>query len=367
MLHNYPDFYKDFHCLAAACPDACCYGWEVVVDETSAVRFRQMPGALGQELREVMVTDEDGDLVFRLKDGRCPFWNREGLCRIELAYGHEAPCETCRKFPRLTQDYGVFIDHGLTLACPEAARLILTHRGPWVMEQVRDDAPTEDMDGDWLACVRMLQTARAELLTLLWAPDVEEGEAMALVLDRAQWYDTGLQGLDPGPWEKERVLGRLRGGLRENPAITRELLELYRGLDILTDRWAALLDEALRCHHPLLPRKQEIARAAQGMGRNLWTDCLYRYWLQAADHGDCITDLMLAAVMWHTVLCLAQARLETTGRVTREDLPGLFQLYAKEVEHDEANRESLLEALSEREWFTVRGMEGLLRQEMDQD
>ena len=35
MLHVYPPFYKDFHCTASACPDNCCVGWEVVVDDAA--------------------------------------------------------------------------------------------------------------------------------------------------------------------------------------------------------------------------------------------------------------------------------------------------------------------------------------------
>ena len=34
-----PAHYALFHCLAGACPDTCCVGWEVVVDEESARRY----------------------------------------------------------------------------------------------------------------------------------------------------------------------------------------------------------------------------------------------------------------------------------------------------------------------------------------
>ena len=35
MLYVRPDFYDDFHCLAAACRHSCCVGWEIDVDEDS--------------------------------------------------------------------------------------------------------------------------------------------------------------------------------------------------------------------------------------------------------------------------------------------------------------------------------------------
>ena len=28
-----PDYYKDFSCIAGACPDTCCAGWQIMIDE----------------------------------------------------------------------------------------------------------------------------------------------------------------------------------------------------------------------------------------------------------------------------------------------------------------------------------------------
>lgn len=52
MLHVYPPFYKDFHCTASACPDNCCVGWEVVVDDAAAGFYNRLPGPLGDALRK---------------------------------------------------------------------------------------------------------------------------------------------------------------------------------------------------------------------------------------------------------------------------------------------------------------------------
>ena len=35
MLQIYPPFYKRFRCMASACPDSCCVGWEVVDDDAA--------------------------------------------------------------------------------------------------------------------------------------------------------------------------------------------------------------------------------------------------------------------------------------------------------------------------------------------
>ena len=60
MEIRYPAYYKDFSCLAGACPDSCCHEWEVDVDPDAADYYRHLPGELGDRLREVLRDGEDG-------------------------------------------------------------------------------------------------------------------------------------------------------------------------------------------------------------------------------------------------------------------------------------------------------------------
>ena len=108
------------------------------VDDVSAARYRALPGALGDALRDVLKDTEDGT-VMTIQNGRCPMWRQDGLCRIQAELGHDALCKTCRDFPRLRHDYGSFVELGLELSCPEAARLILTQSYCWECEQVDGD------------------------------------------------------------------------------------------------------------------------------------------------------------------------------------------------------------------------------------
>ena len=131
----YPRYYRDFTCIASACPDSCCKEWEVDVDSASAAYYRSLPGTLGDALRMALKDTEDGTIM-TIQDGRCPMWRQDGLCRIQAELGHEALCKTCREFPRLRHDYGSFAELGLELSCPEAARLILSQPVVWAAETV---------------------------------------------------------------------------------------------------------------------------------------------------------------------------------------------------------------------------------------
>ena len=35
MIVRVPDYFKEFSCIAGACKDSCCLGWEIDIDEDS--------------------------------------------------------------------------------------------------------------------------------------------------------------------------------------------------------------------------------------------------------------------------------------------------------------------------------------------
>ena len=37
-----PDYYKEFSCIAGACPDTCCAGWQIVIDDKSPVSYTHL-------------------------------------------------------------------------------------------------------------------------------------------------------------------------------------------------------------------------------------------------------------------------------------------------------------------------------------
>ena len=123
-----PDFYPAFRCRAAACLHSCCRGWEIDVDEASAGRYRKLSGLLGDALREALFADAEG-WHFRL-DGeeRCPFLQKDGLCRLIRELGEEALCDICALHPRFFQEIGEDELWGLGLSC-EAAAALLPERG----------------------------------------------------------------------------------------------------------------------------------------------------------------------------------------------------------------------------------------------
>ena len=131
MKLRIPDFYDSFHCTGSECPDNCCIGWELDIDEDTYEYYKNVPGEFGDRLRANMESARDaGDSTDVLGDGsdarrsfklevsgRCPFLNKKDLCDIVLNLGEEALCRLCTDYPRYTFEWGGVTEKSLTLSC----------------------------------------------------------------------------------------------------------------------------------------------------------------------------------------------------------------------------------------------------------
>ena len=137
MKVRVPEYYDNFKCIAGACTDTCCAGWQVDVDDDSFAYYKTIEGSFGELLHSVMVEGkkgEEGQFIIR-PDGRCPFLNDGNLCDLYTALGKEALCRTCEQYPRFTTEYGNIRETGIALSCITAAELILKdNRTPGFVE-----------------------------------------------------------------------------------------------------------------------------------------------------------------------------------------------------------------------------------------
>ncbi len=140
MKNTSPSYYKKFSCIADKCTDTCCAGWDIVVDGESLEKYDNLSTPYGEKIRSLITVDEDGDSIFVSQNGRCPFLLECGLCEMYKELGHKNLCRTCRNFPRFVNAFGARIETGISLSCPEAARLIFESDAPVTFE-------TEETDG----------------------------------------------------------------------------------------------------------------------------------------------------------------------------------------------------------------------------
>ncbi|MBA8896693.1 flagellin lysine-N-methylase [Clostridium saccharobutylicum] len=120
-----PHYYKDFKCAASKCTDTCCAGWEIIIDDETYKHYDNVCGEFGERLKSNLTLYEDGEPGFLLQNDNCPFLNKNNLCDIYTELGENYLCYTCKTYPRLIEEYCNLREIGISLSCPEAARLIL--------------------------------------------------------------------------------------------------------------------------------------------------------------------------------------------------------------------------------------------------
>ncbi len=326
----YPKYYTVFSCIADKCPDSCCKEWSVDVDEESACFYRSLTGPLGNRLRQVLQDTPDGT-VMTIENGRCPMWRQDGLCQIQAELGHNALCKTCREFPRLRHDYGDFVELGLELSCPEAARLILSDTEHlWETQRASEEGVVE-YDRETM---EILRRTRGEFSQFLSATSLSVPQILAVLLLYAYDVQAELDGgelavLIPEQYLEDVAKLPLQGDIED-------LRDFFLDLEILTPQWKS--------------RLQTIGRtpAWDTRSKALLHYFISRYWLQAVSDFDIVCRAKLAVTACILIGYLGGDFVETAQR------------FSKEIENDPDNVEAILDGAYTTRALTDLNLLGLL-------
>jgi lysine-N-methylase len=279
---------------------------------------------------DVKAKDEDGETVMTILDGRCPMWRQDGLCRIQAELGESALCKTCREFPRLTHDYGDFLELGLELSCPEAAKFILTQDRPLSVSEEVSGGEEAEYDEEAMA---VLKATRETALDILFDPGYSVAEALAMTLLYGYQAQGELDGEEPLSFDPEAALNGVREFVK--PGNPREMVDFFLNLELLTPEWNTLLQ------NPSPAPWTDHHRALAGY-------LIQRYWLQAVSDYD-----LYCRVKFIVITCLLVKHLG--GDIFRT-----AQLYSKEIENNIDNVEAILDGAYAHPAFTDDKILGML-------
>jgi lysine-N-methylase len=134
-----PAYAAKFRCTGPQCPDHCCRTWEVFVDKDEYKSLRKLSNpSLAKLARHEMeqlpleqqVEKRYGKIRFGAPpEKNCPFLSQDRLCQLHTQYGEQQLPDTCYSYPRSALEVDGAWRMGLTLSCPEAARLCLLDPG----------------------------------------------------------------------------------------------------------------------------------------------------------------------------------------------------------------------------------------------
>ena len=372
MILRVPDYYDEFSCIAGECTGSCCDGWEIDIDDATREYYSQVPGEIGERLRDKLYKGEDGEYRFRLGEhGRCPFLNDDNLCDIIIALGEEALSEVCTDFPRFALSYGHVMQRILSVSCEEVGRIILSRTEPVKfversMPDCMEDWEDEEADDAYIA---LLETIQNRAIAILQDRSKPISERIALFLGLCEKAQEGINqyGMD----EDAAILTDTLAELEHPNASTnfrvedwergKDAQKLYDAFDI---RWA-ILEELEELGEEWVATKKRVRKVlteenyAERREAFMTSDAYdaivyeqllvyfaFRYLMQAVYSCDLLAygKMIVSFALMVRDLDL-MCWTENGGIYELKQRTRMAYIFSREVEHSEENFEQIREEL----------------------
>lgn len=347
MKQYRPTYYKDFRCIASACKDNCCIGWEIDIDDNTAAFYRGIGGDFGCRLKQNILRDETGSQFILKEDERCPFLNENNLCEIYIHLGESALCEICTQHPRYHEWFGNRKESGVGLCCEAAGRLIFSQdKTSFETVEINEEA-ADPVDEEAFSA---LQSAREAAISLMQERSLPFGKRLLLLLSMGEELQ---QALDFEDFEEIRAIAvdysdiaflmeQSFPALTDGEAATEQLLSYLSTLEPIDPQWPSRLHSIrsqlrslLNSHQPLL--NENYFKDMEQLAIYL----LFRYFCKALFDGDLRSKTMLCAVGCCLVALLDAHTWQNSAHFSLEERVQNAKAFSKEIEYCTENLEAL--------------------------
>lgn len=372
MIVRVPHFYDAFSCTGSACPDTCCVGWLIEIDDDACERFMKMEGEFGERVRNNIVIREDGRFFALNQEGRCAFLNEDNLCEMVIKAGEKSLCSLCDNYPRVGVDFGALRELCLSMSCPEVARLILSSRdsicfGEWNKEEKPSG---EDYTRD--AVFEMLLKARDVLFGILQNRKLSIGDRAVLHVMYAAQIQHVIDEEEPHKileiaelFSEETYIKKCLSSVKardteSSKCFVEEVFSFMGGLENINEKWILLLEQTAgrlkdQSAEAFIKAHQDFAvyyKEQEYVFEHLMVYYVYRYFMKMVFDGDLYAKAVMCAV---TVVCIREMDitdwLYNNGEFSPERQIGIFYLYSKEIEHCEENLAALYDEFWDKEQY----------------
>lgn len=378
MYYRKPHYYEKFFCTADQCPDTCCAGWQIVIDENSLEKYSKVFGDFGIRLLNSIDWREG---IFEQYDKRCSFLNSENLCDIYKELGAEALCDTCRLYPRHIEEFENLREFSLSLSCPVAAKMILECQEPvkFLEEQDEQEECEDDFeDFDFLLFDCLLEV-REKLFSIVQNRKIPVEKRMFCVLRTAKNLQDAL---DEGElFERDFIsdmelylqeeIKEFSGSFYETVQVLRK--DLLR-LEVLREEWKANLKEAENLFQKgeiwyMDKRERYKAEIKNTIGQEQWDIYkeqllmffLYTYFCGAV-YDDMIYSkgvLSVISVFWIEEITFWNWAKDERIIEEKNILETAYR-YAREIEHSDENLNLLEEIFDSDKWYEPETLKSVL-------
>lgn len=362
MLHSYPDYYKEFSCIAGECEATCCAGWQIVVDEASLKEYEKVSGDFKERIQNGV--DFSEGVFFQKEKKRCAFLNKDNLCDMYTALGEESLCETCKRYPRHIEEFENVREFTLSVSCPEVARILLSKKEPVQFVEIEVVAEEEEFEDFEPVLYEQLYAAREELIKILQNRKLALWQRMALCVRFAQEFqDTMDEGMlltkesmqehcSDEEW-RQAVFEEHKAFLQEteeNFKLQQSMFSLLRQLEFLSDDWEDTLvktEQALygqgaehyyKTQREFTKWQREYLPQWDVMAEQLLVYFIYTYFCGAVYDEYVASKAKLAVISVCYIKMFLKAKwMEKEGTLSVQEIERIVYRYSRELEHSDEN------------------------------
>lgn len=305
-MHIYPDYYKNFRCIADKCRHNCCIGWEIDIDENTLEFYDSVTGDFKNRLKENIERKDTPH--FKLSDSeRCPFLNDDNLCDIFSTLGEEHLCDICKEHPRFHNELPNRIESGLGLCCEEAGRIILSNKEKTTLIGKLN---TDDE----------IILLRDEIITLL---QNREKSVRNRVDDMLSLCDTKLINRPLSVWCK-----------------------MLLSLELLESSWSDILNAVIKNESKIDYKKfDEYISNREYEYEQFLVYLIYRHFANAPDFYEAQKRARFSAFSCYLLYSIGAMIFTLTGKFCFETQVEIAQLFSSEIEYSDENLHTLFDAV----------------------
>lgn len=376
MRYVKPHYYDKFQCIADKCPDTCCAGWQIVIDDNTLEKYRKyVLEENGTEFAAYVAKSVDWEEgCFCQSDRRCAMLDENNLCKLISEKGEEYLCDTCNRYPRHIEEFDGVREYSLSLSCPQAANIMLKMKEQTVFLEEEDECPDpleeEFEDFDFMLFTQ-LEDAREIIFKIINDRQKPLLKRMAMLVDMAlkmqacidedrlydmqnvvREFDVEANGCT-GSWV-ELLTGE------ERFCKLKECFKIYTKLERLNEEWTKVLDGAWNTLYAGdYSRYEKLYEEFYGSFvkqpdwdiflEQILTFFIYTYFCGAV-YDDCIYSKVLMSVM---AACYIQEFCMYTWiagnkKLSQDECIVIAYRYAREIEHSDLNLNDLEQWLMDR-------------------
>lgn len=374
-----PDYFNEFKCIADRCEDTCCAGWGIVIDDESYKKYLSVEGKFGDELRSKIVNEEN-DNVFVLTEDRCSFLNESNLCDIYSNLGSDGLCYTCRQYPRYLEEFGNLREVGISLSCPEAARIILRKNDKVKFNLSENNEEVNSYNDINPNIYINLMQSRKIVLDILQDRKMKLRDRCTLVLTFANEIQekidsndiNSIKDINKKYLDKDFLYKFIISFQEFNNKLNQKYLNIYEIINIFIDlkhlkpndilglenslRYFWQNEEDIKVYQNLNNSFNEYYKDNEYQFEQILIYYVFRYFMKSIFDYDVLAKIKFALISFIVIRELSIIRYLENKEFLDEDMVDIAHIYSRDIEHLEENIEVLEELFETRIEFSVENL-----------